>query len=233
MIPLRFRRCAAAVIVAGACGDGFAWSGAQQDAGIGIVSVGQQAVSTVLKHYALNPLSIDPKTGKALARDGTWAVGKARPPICPQTEEQCIEVFYQVAAESVRCSWIVLLDSGSDGKFLAENNDAEHYLLRKTSQAEARTLATTRIKPVYPPIAMAAHVSGSVVLEAVIAPSGEMQSVVVASGPEMLRGSALDAARQWKFSPLRVGEKAVPYHVELVFTFRTTGPPTGSVEMTP
>lgn len=59
----------------------------------------------------------------------------------------------------------------------------------------------TRVDPVYPPIAQAAGVSGAVVLHAIIGADGLMKNLQVVSGPEMLRGAALDAVRQWTYRP--------------------------------
>ncbi len=55
--------------------------------------------------------------------------------------------------------------------------------------------------PVYPPIAKAAHVSGAVVLRAVISRAGTIESLSVVSGPEMLRGSAVAAVQDWRYRP--------------------------------
>ena len=44
------------------------------------------------------------------------------------------------------------------------------------------------IRPVYPAIAKAARVQGTVVLEAVISKAGRIESLHVVSGPAMLRG---------------------------------------------
>ena len=55
--------------------------------------------------------------------------------------------------------------------------------------------------PAYPPIAKAAHVSGAVVLHAVISRAGTIQSLSVVSGPEMLRGSAVAAVQDWRYRP--------------------------------
>jgi protein TonB len=62
-------------------------------------------------------------------------------------------------------------------------------------------LAISQPKPVYPPIARAAHVSGAVVLHAVISKTGTIEKLEVVSGPEMLRASALDAVRNWRYKP--------------------------------
>jgi protein TonB len=61
--------------------------------------------------------------------------------------------------------------------------------------------AISQPKPVYPPIARAAHVSGAVVLHAIINKAGSIERLEVISGPEMLRASALDAVRNWKYKP--------------------------------
>jgi len=55
--------------------------------------------------------------------------------------------------------------------------------------------------PVYPPIAKAAHVSGAVVLHAIISKSGTIENLEVISGPEMLRNAATEAVRNWRYKP--------------------------------
>jgi protein TonB len=57
------------------------------------------------------------------------------------------------------------------------------------------------VNPTYPPIARAAHVSGTVVLHAIISKTGTITNLTVISGPEMLRASAVDAVRTWRYRP--------------------------------
>jgi TonB family protein len=78
----------------------------------------------------------------------------------------------------------------------------------------------SRPDPVYPPIAKAAHVQGAVVLRAVISKTGEVTNYAVASGPEMLRGSAIDAVKQWKYKPYLVN--GMPMEVETTITVNFT-----------
>ena len=59
----------------------------------------------------------------------------------------------------------------------------------------------TKTAPTYPAIAKAAHVSGAVLLHAIISKAGTIESLQVVSGPEMLRANALDAVRQWRYRP--------------------------------
>jgi TonB family protein len=59
----------------------------------------------------------------------------------------------------------------------------------------------TKVPPVYPPDAKKAHIKGTVVLNVIIGKSGDVENLKVASGPQELQQSALDAVRQWKYKP--------------------------------
>jgi len=59
----------------------------------------------------------------------------------------------------------------------------------------------TKVAPVYPNDARAAHISGTVVLHAIIGKDGNVEKLVVVSGPKELQTSALDAVKQWTYKP--------------------------------
>jgi protein TonB len=58
-----------------------------------------------------------------------------------------------------------------------------------------------RTTPEYPQIAKVAHISGTVVLHAIIAKDGTIQELTYISGPPMLMKSAMDAVKQWRYKP--------------------------------
>jgi TonB family protein len=62
-------------------------------------------------------------------------------------------------------------------------------------------LLVQKTAPIYPPIAKSAHVSGTVVIQATISRTGSIENLRVVSGPTMLRQSALDAVKTWRFRP--------------------------------
>ncbi len=67
------------------------------------------------------------------------------------------------------------------------------------------------VAPTYPPIAVAARVSGDVLVRVVIGPDGAVQQTEVVRGPKMLQQSAVDAASKWKYEPTnstQVGRKS-------------------------
>jgi TonB family protein len=61
-----------------------------------------------------------------------------------------------------------------------------------------------KITPVYPPVAKAAGVTGTVVLEAEISTTGTIEGLRVLSGPPLLRQAAFDAVRYWRYRPYMV-----------------------------
>ena len=67
----------------------------------------------------------------------------------------------------------------------------------------------TDVPPVYPPEAIAATHHGTVTIEAVIDPAGNVSSARVISGVPMLDDAALAAVRQWKYTPTLVNGEAV------------------------
>ena len=84
-------------------------------------------------------------------------------------------------------------------------------------------LLIQKTAPVYPPIARSAHVSGTVVLQAMISKSGAVENVRVVSGPPMLRQAAQDAVKNWRYRPYLLDGEPVEVEttVNVVFTLGT------------
>ncbi|HYV10116.1 MAG TPA: TonB family protein [Pyrinomonadaceae bacterium] len=64
-------------------------------------------------------------------------------------------------------------------------------------------------KPAYPPIARAAHASGTVVVQVTIDENGNVIAAHAVSGHPLLQGAAVGAARQAKFSPTKLSGQPV------------------------
>jgi periplasmic protein TonB len=88
------------------------------------------------------------------------------------------------------------------------------------SQGVMRGLLVFDPKPVYPPVAVAIHTQGAVVLEALISRTGSIENLRVVSGPPLLRQAALDAVRQWRYRPFLLNGQPVEVEttVNVVFT---------------
>jgi protein TonB len=79
------------------------------------------------------------------------------------------------------------------------------------------------IRPVYPAIAKAAHVEGSVVIEAVISRMGTIEGLRVVSGPMMLRQAAMDAIREARYQPFRLNGEPTEVETTITVNFRMGG----------
>jgi TonB family protein len=74
--------------------------------------------------------------------------------------------------------------------------------------------------PVYPPIAKAARISGTVVLQATISNTGSVENLRVISGPAMLQQASLDAVKTWRYRPYLINGEPVEVEttVNVIFT---------------
>ena len=79
------------------------------------------------------------------------------------------------------------------------------------------------IRPVYPAIARAAGVQGTVVVEAVISSTGSTESLRVVSGPPMLRSAAVEAIRAARYQPYRLNGEATAVETTITVNFRMGG----------
>jgi protein TonB len=84
----------------------------------------------------------------------------------------------------------------------------------------AQGMLLNKTTPIYPPIAKAARVSGTVVLQATISKTGTIENLRVVSGPAMLQQAALDAVRSWRYKPYMLNSEPVEVEtsVNVVFT---------------
>jgi len=74
----------------------------------------------------------------------------------------------------------------------------------RISSGVADGLLITPIRPVYPSIAKAARVQGTVVVAAIISRMGTIDNMRVISGPVMLQQAALDAIRAARYQPFQL-----------------------------
>lgn len=80
----------------------------------------------------------------------------------------------------------------------------------------------TSVPPVYPQAARDAHVSGSVVMHAIISSEGAVRDLTVVSGPEMLRDAAMDAVKQWTYKPFVLNGRTTDVDTTITVNFSLT-----------
>lgn len=76
-----------------------------------------------------------------------------------------------------------------------------------------------QIKPLYPEIAKRASIQGTVRLHAVIAQDGTVQRLRVTSGHPLLVPAAVEAVKQWRYSPTLLGGNPVEVVTQIDVNF--------------
>ena len=75
------------------------------------------------------------------------------------------------------------------------------------------------VDPVYPELARVARVQGVVVVECLISPQGKVTGVKVLSSIPLLDQAAVDAVRQWAYTPTLLNSVPVPVIMTVTVTF--------------
>jgi protein TonB len=87
----------------------------------------------------------------------------------------------------------------------------------------AESLLISKVMPVYPAIAKAAHVSGTVELAGTISRVGAIENLRVISGNPMLTRAAMDAVQQWRYRPYQLNGEAVDVETTIRVVFLLGG----------
>jgi len=92
--------------------------------------------------------------------------------------------------------------------------------LPQISTGVSNGLLLAPITPIYPRIAITAHIDGTVRVEAIISKSGQIESAHVVSGPAMLRQAALDAVRNARYRPYLLNGSPIEVETAITVNFK-------------
>ena len=73
--------------------------------------------------------------------------------------------------------------------------------------------------PIYPKFAQDAHITGTVVLKAMITKQGSIEGLQVLSGPKLLAPAAADAVKTWKYKPYMLDGQPVAVETNITVVF--------------
>ena len=97
--------------------------------------------------------------------------------------------------------------------------DGHDHPIRVSGEAEQAKL-THKVNPVYPPVAKAARVEGTVRLDVTISKEGVPEDIqVIASPNDDLAQSAVDAVRQWRYETTLLNGQPVEVVAEVVVNY--------------
>jgi len=127
-------------------------------------------------------------------------------------------------AEPANAPLLIVTDVGVDDDLLAwpqsdPSEPASTATALRVGGAITAPLKLVDVPPVYPPDAVAARITGTVTIEAVIDAGGNVTSARVLKGVPMLDDAALAAVRQWKYTPTVVDGMPVSVIMTVTSTF--------------
>jgi protein TonB len=77
-----------------------------------------------------------------------------------------------------------------------------------------------RVEPLYPAGALEGGVEGTVKLHAVIGDDGSVKALESVGGPDVLIDSAMNAVRQWRYTPTLLDGKPIETDQDVFIVFR-------------
>lgn len=92
---------------------------------------------------------------------------------------------------------------------LASFSIARPLLAQTREPSSSDRKVVTRVEPDYPETLKRLYIGGVVKVEAVVAPSGLVESTQLIGGSPVLGQSAMKAIKQWKYAPAGNKEKIV------------------------
>jgi protein TonB len=100
---------------------------------------------------------------------------------------------------------------------------ARHAPVRIGGQISSPALVH-RVNPEYPEVAMRAQVTGLVILEATVDAEGKVESVRVLRSVNLLDRAAIEAVKQWRYSPLVLNGIPEPFILTVTLIFSLPPP---------
>jgi protein TonB len=88
------------------------------------------------------------------------------------------------------------------------------------SQGISGGILAHKVQPAYPLQALPLRLSGAVILQATIGEKGKVDDVKVVSGPPLLTAAAIDAVRQWRYTPFLLDGKPVKMQKQITINFQ-------------
>ncbi len=89
------------------------------------------------------------------------------------------------------------------------------------SQGVTGGVLVHKVQPIYPPEARRMHVQGSVVIDAKVTTSGQVEELKLVSGDPLLASAAMDAVRKWRYTPYLLNGKPIAKEARITISFMT------------
>jgi TonB family protein len=113
---------------------------------------------------------------------------------------------------NILCAFCLLLLARTQGAWVQGRVGGElagHHLIQQ-------------VQPEYPPVAKSARIQGDVLLDVTIGTDGTVESIKVVRGHPLLAPAAINAVKQWRYTPFLAGGRAVQVDTQVQVNFKLT-----------
>src|SRR5499427_47066 len=93
----------------------------------------------------------------------------------------------------------------------------------RVSSGVSQGLLIRKVPPTYPPLARQARIQGTVILQAQISKTGDIENLTLISGHPMLAPAAIEAVKQWKYKPYLLNGEPVEVETQVQVNFTLAG----------
>ena len=93
----------------------------------------------------------------------------------------------------------------------------------RVSSGVSQGLLIRKVPPAYPPLARQARIQGTVILQAQISKTGEIENLTLVSGHPMLAPAAIEAVKQWRYKPYLLNGEPVEVDTQVQVNFTLAG----------
>jgi len=93
----------------------------------------------------------------------------------------------------------------------------------RVSSGVVSGLLIRKVPPAYPPLARQARIQGTVILQAQISKTGDIENLQLISGHPMLAPAAIEAVKQWKYRPYLLNGEPVEVDTQVQVNFTLAG----------
>ena len=92
-------------------------------------------------------------------------------------------------------------------------------LLSRFRRARPEAFCCARCSPSILKKRAGLHMTGSVVIDAVVNVEGQVDDLKLVSGDPLLSAAAMDAVRKWRYSPYLLNGKPIPQETRITISF--------------
>ncbi len=165
-----------------------------------------------------SPASVQPAEKPAMNFQ-IWTLSSPQRSAISRTADEVPTAAPQVATQNLGTPNVALMGGGQ-----AEIPKPDDIPKPQTATGVLkRGVLIHRVDPDYPDIARDQHVSGTVTLQATVGTDGRVRAVRVISGSKLLVQSAVDAVRQWRYTPTLLDGKPIDTDVQISLVFNLNG----------